>query len=284
MVNETTRLAPILYIPHGGGPLPLMGDPGHGNLIEFLHSIVKDLPRPDVILIISAHWEEDHPTLIAGDNPGLLYDYYGFPPETYTIKYPAPGSPMLARDAGVLLDEAGFMLAQNTTRGFDHGVFVPLKFMYPEADIPCIQLSLITGLNPADHVRIGRALAPLLHKIVLIIGSGMSYHNLGAFGSTDPVNESRNIAFHGWLNETCTADGLDTDERYRRLISWESAPNARECHPREEHLMPLHVCYGVAESTTAQAREVFSGRITQSNDYFKDFIHSSATIQNERAI
>ncbi len=261
MEKETTRLAPILYIPHGGGPLPLMGDPGHKDLIDFLRSIAKDLPRPDVILIISAHWEEDHPTLITGENPGLLYDYYGFPPETYTIEYPASGSPTLAHEAAGLLDEAGFMPAQNTIRGFDHGMFVPLKIMYPEADIPCIQLSLVAGLNPADHVRIGRALAPLRHKNILIIGSGMSYHNLGAFGFTDAANESRNIAFHGWLDETCTADGLDTDERSRRLISWELAPDARECHPREEHLMPLHVCYGIAESTTPQAREVFSGRI-----------------------
>lgn len=252
-------MSPVVFLPHGGGPLPLLGDGGHAQLIRFLDDIGTTLGRPSAILVISAHREANVPTLTAGLQPGLIYDYAGFPKESYTIAYPAPGAPGLAADVHQRLLDAGIDAQLDTERGFDHGVFVPLKLMYPAADIPCVQLSLVRGLDPVLHIRIGKALAGLRQQDVLVIGSGFSFHNLCAFfasrpGTPDPDNE----AFQEWLVETSTAPGLPEDERAQRLIGWEHAPHARYCHPREEHLLPLHVCYGVAGGP---ARVAFDGEV-----------------------
>jgi len=215
-------------------------------MVEFLRGIRPRLGTPSAILVISAHWEERVATITSGDAPPLFYDYYGFPEESYAIQYPAPGHPALARDIAHRLQEAGLDARLDDRRGFDHGLFVPLKILYPEATIPCVQLSLVSGLDPGTHLRIGRALSALRHEDILVIGSGFSYHNLQAFfgsppGSADPKNE----AFQQWLVETCSGD-LSTEERESLLIGWERAPFARYCHPREEHLLPLHVCCGLA--------------------------------------
>jgi len=243
----------VLYISHGGGPLPLLGDEGHREMVDFLRSAATILPNPSAIVVISAHWEEGRPTITGGANPSLIYDYYGFPKESYEIQYPAPGKPALARRIYDLLTDDNIKAALDKQRGFDHGVFVPLKIMYPDADIPCVQVSLVKGLSPDVHIRIGKALAGLTDDNLLVIGSGFSFHNLRAFfsPSTSKV-QSMNEAFEQWLIETCSSQALSEDERERRLVNWTSAPAARFCHPREEHLLPLHVCYGLAKSPAKQ--------------------------------
>lgn len=246
----SNRNAQILFLSHGGGPLPLLGDEGHREMVAGLQAIAATrLARPRAILVISAHWETRVPTLTSGMMPALIYDYYGFPPESYSISYPCPGAPELAGAVHGALRAAGFEAQLDAARGFDHGLFVPLKIMYPDADIPCIQLSLLQSLDPADHLRMGTALAGLQHEGVLVIGSGFSFHNLRAFfGADSPESRAQNEAFEAWLIETCTDRGLSEDERTQRMVNWAQAPSARYCHPREEHLLPLHVCYGMAGS------------------------------------
>ncbi len=253
------RNSTIFYFPHGGGPLPLLGDPGHKNMVDFLNAITPTLGEPSAILVISAHWEEEVPTITSGTHPPLFYDYYGFPEESYNITYPAPGAPALAQEIYRLLKEGGIDARLDDQRGFDHGLFVPLKIMYPDARIPCVQLSLVVGLDPASHMRIGQALATLRSQNLLVLGSGFSFHNLRAFFSSSPgVHDAKNAAFQQWLIETCVNGKISDTEREERLIAWDTAPFARYCHPREEHLLPLHVCYGLAGSP---ARLAFDGEV-----------------------
>ena len=171
----------IVYFSHGGGPLPILGDPGHKAMIDFMTALPEKLHRPDAILVISAHWEEHVPTLLGAEYPPMFYDYYGFPEEAYKITYPAPGNPELVSRISALLAENNMLPKIDTTRGFDHGLFIPLKLMYPEADIPSIQLSLIRGLDPAMHIALGKALGSLMQENILVIGSGFSFHNMNAF-------------------------------------------------------------------------------------------------------
>jgi aromatic ring-opening dioxygenase catalytic subunit (LigB family) len=237
----------ILYISHGGGPLPLLGDPGHREMVEQLTRIAGRLRKPAAILVISAHWEEQQPTVTSGAQPSLIYDYSGFPPESYAIEYPCPGEPALAQQIHAALEEAGISARQDAQRGFDHGLFVPLKLMYPNADIPCVQLSLVSSLDASTHLAIGRALQALNYENLLVIGSGFSFHNMQAFFAPSTAEtEARNQAFEEWLEETCCDPDMAETERNERLLHWEQAPAARFCHPREEHLLPLHVCYGLA--------------------------------------
>lgn len=252
-----SSLMPVLFVPHGGGPMPLMGESNHHDLTEFLRSVSAKLPRPTAILVITAHWEEDVVSVSNGSSPGMIYDYYGFPPETYSYKYPALGSPVLAQTVVGLLEEAGIPAKLNSTRGFDHGTFVPLMLMYPEADIPVVQLSLVAGLNPAAHIAIGNAIASLRKQGVFILGSGLSFHNMQAFFSGEPLVRPRSESFDDWLTETLTENRLNY-ERESALIQWKHAPEARFCHPREEHLLPLHVCFGAGSVASAQADKIFS--------------------------
>lgn len=236
-----------LFISHGGGPLPLLGDPGHAELVLTLQRIARELPRPRAIIVASAHWEDAQPAVTTAAAPDLFYDYYGFPPESYAIEYPAPGHPALAQEVLAALQGAGLAARGDASRGFDHGLFVPLKILYPEADIPCIQLSLLASMDPEAHLRMGRALASLDGEGVLLIGSGSSFHNVQAFfGQREPALYTRNRAFEDWLVDTLAEAPLDDAEREGRLLEWDSAPHARFCHPREEHLLPLLVCAGVA--------------------------------------
>lgn len=237
----------VLFISHGGGPLPLLGDPGHTEMVTTLTELAGDLRKPSAILVISAHWEQQQPAITAGARPRLIYDYSGFPPEAYEITYPCPGEPALAARIHGALEQAGISSRLDDQRGFDHGVFVPLKLMYPDAEIPCVQLSLVSSLDAATHLAIGRALRALDYRNLLVIGSGFSFHNMRAFFAPDtPGVRARNAAFEAWLEETCTDVELPEAERASRLVNWEDAPHARFCHPREEHLLPLHVCYGLA--------------------------------------
>lgn len=244
--NRFENKAQIVYFSHGGGPLPILGDASHQAMIDFMSRLPSQLRKPDAILVISAHWEEHAAALLGAQNPAMFYDYYGFPDEAYEITYPAPGSPELARRIAGLLEKNHIPTRIDPERGFDHGLFIPLKLMYPQADIPALQLSLLRGLNPGAHLALGKALRGLMPENILIIGSGFSFHNLRAFfgqefGAADPANE----AFQDWLVEVC-AGQMPQSEREQRLIEWEKAPSARYCHPREEHLLPLHVCMGMA--------------------------------------
>ena len=237
----------IVYFSHGGGPLPILGDPGHQAMIDFMQGLPSQLTRPDRVLVISAHWEEQIPTLLGAANPPLFYDYYGFPEQAYEITYPAPGDPKLAEQVAAILEENGIPSRFDLERGFDHGVFIPLKLMYPEADIPVTQLSLIRGLNARQHLALGKALKSLKEENILIIGSGFSFHNMNAFFQSPPGSDDfRNDAFQDWLIETCTKP-FDSSEREVRLTNWTEAPFARYCHPREEHLLPLQVCAAIAD-------------------------------------
>ena len=175
--------ATILYIPHGGGPLPLLNAPGYDGMNRFLREFPAGIGRPDAIVVVSAHWEEPVISVTAASSPPLLFDYYGFPAETYEYRYPAPGAPALAERIRDLLHQAGIDNRPEQERGFDHGLFVPLLLMYPEADIPCLQLSLSNGLDAGFHIRLGRALAGLRQDNLLILGSGYSFHNMQALMS-----------------------------------------------------------------------------------------------------
>ena len=239
--------AQIIYFSHGGGPLPLLGDAGHQAMVTFMRRLPASLEKPDAILVISAHWEERVATVLDGPAPALFYDYYGFPDEAYEISYPAPGNPALAKRIVELLDRNQIPAGVDSHRGFDHGLFVPLALMYPAADIPALQLSLLSGLDPARHIALGKALRELTSENILVIGSGFSFHNMRAFafdGTRPP--DAANDEFQNWLIDVCTGPLLQA-EREQRLMAWEKAPSARYCHPREEHLLPLHVCLGMAD-------------------------------------
>jgi aromatic ring-opening dioxygenase catalytic subunit (LigB family) len=244
-VSSRTRM-PVVFLPHGGGPWPFVEvgigtKPELDSLAAYLKSI-RTLPKQPAkaLLVVSAHWEEALPTVMTGAQPPMLYDYYGFPPESYQITWPAPGDPRLAARVRELLGKGGFETGEDAARGFDHGTFVPLKLAYPDANVPTVQLSLRAGLDPAEHLAMGRALAPLRDEGVLIVGSGMTYHNLRAFG---PQGRPSSEEFDAWLRETTA---LEPGERDRRLTQWKHAPAARLAHPREEHLLPLMVVAGAA--------------------------------------
>ena len=246
-----------IFISHGGGPLPLLGDPGHREMVACLQGLAASIPRPDAILVVSAHWEAPVPTITAHSQPSLIYDYYGFPPESYEIQYPCVGEPSLAREIYRMLGNRQIDARLDEARGFDHGVFVPLKIMYPEADIPCVQLSLVDSLDAALHIEVGNAPQNLVDQHVLVIGSGFSFHNLKAFFAPDSAESQRlNETFEKWLRSVCTGHDLPESKRRELLIHWADAPGARFCHPREEHLLPLHVCYGVSQTASAELYEV----------------------------
>ncbi len=244
-MTTIARRLPTYYIPHGGGPWPFMPEraaqlPG---LTAFLRGLLADVgAAPRAILVISGHWEEDTPTVTRRSDYAMLYDYYGFPAETYALQYPAPGSPAVADRVRELLTAAGIPVGVDHERGYDHGVFVPFMLVAPEATIPVVPLSLVAGLDAAQHLAIGRALAPLRDEGVLIVGSGMSFHNLRAiFGGADLGAAD---AFDRWLGDAVTGD---VAERDAKLTDWEAAPAARFSHPREEHLLPLMVAAGAAD-------------------------------------
>lgn len=244
--SVTTRM-PVVFLSHGGGPWPFieMGMRARGGMEEleaYLRS-VGSVPRvaPKAVLVVSAHWEERVPSVMMHPHPPMLYDYYGFPAAAYELTWPAPGDPVLGARVAELLEANGFETAADSERGFDHGCFVPMKLMYPDASIPTLQLSLKLGLDPREHLAIGRALAPLRNEGVFIVGSGASYHNLREFSS--PSARGVSETFDTWLTHAATSSH---QERAELLAHWQKAPQARAAHPREEHLLPLMVVAGAA--------------------------------------
>jgi aromatic ring-opening dioxygenase catalytic subunit (LigB family) len=251
-VKQPKTRMPVAFLPHGGGPWPILDfwlpRDERASLLEHLREVPKlSATTPAALLVLSAHWEAPVPTVMSSAKPPMLYDYSGFPPEAYTLTWPAPGSPILAGRVRELLAAAGFSTAEDTKRGYDHGTFVPLKVAFPEANIPVVQLSLIQGLDPNEHLKMGRALEPLRDEGVLIIGSGNSFHNMRVFREeiSAPASVARDRAakFDAWLQAAVAADPAVRDERLR---SWEQAPFGRYAHPREEHLIPLMFVAGAA--------------------------------------
>jgi aromatic ring-opening dioxygenase catalytic subunit (LigB family) len=223
---------------------PPIGAHGFDALRSYLSGLLAQLKqRPQAILVISAHWEEPRVTVGTSKAPSMLFDYSGFPPHTYQLSYPAPGNPELAARVRGLLDVAGIANAENNVRGYDHGVFVPFLIIDPETQIPVVTMSLERSLDPARHLAIGAALAPLRDEGVLIIGSGNSFHNLHTFFDGNPAPS---LQFDTWLTETILLP--DPSARTTALTAWERAPSARECHPRAEHLIPLMVAAGAGHA------------------------------------
>lgn len=221
--------------PAGGPP-----DPMWQAMERYLSGLIATLPeRPRAILMVSGHWEETDITVHVGDGQPLLFDYHGFPEHTYRLSWGAPGAPDVARRAARLLEAAGFATAEEAKRGWDHGAFIPMMVAVPGADIPLAQMSLRADLSPADHIAIGRALAPLRDEGVLIVGSGMSFHNLRARGpQVTPVAAEWDAAL------TDAVTDPDPARRAARVAAWDTLPHARFAHPREEHLLPLMVALG----------------------------------------
>ena len=232
---------PALYLPHGGGPSFFMSGERkqrYQATEDFLRGVQALLPaRPKAILICTAHWEASAATFTGGARPALIYDYFGFPPETYTLRYDAPGDPALAERAAALLRAAGHAATVDASYGWDHGVFIPLKVMFPAADLPVVAMSLHASLEPALHRAWGAALRPLRDEGVLIVGAGMSYHNLRDFAAQAPASQ----AFHDWLDGALARGWQDRTEQ---LATWSRAPGGRASHPREEHLLPLMLASG----------------------------------------
>ena len=246
-----TRM-PVYFLSHGGGPWPYvesMRQQFAKTEREFI-ALPKRLPaKPKAVLVITGHWEEQEFTVSTAEHPPMAYDYYGFPEHTYHINYPAPGSPALAARVKSLLSDAGIPVNEDASRGFDHGTFVPLVLMYPEADVPVVMLSMKSSYDPQEHIRVGQALLPLRDEGVLIIGSGLTYHNMRGFGRDEstPIAE----AFEHYLNQAIEQD--DAMVRNDLLAKWETAAGARLAHPQEDHLIPLMVIAGAAGDDTGRA-------------------------------
>jgi aromatic ring-opening dioxygenase catalytic subunit (LigB family) len=259
--NQSSTRMPVVYLPHGGGPWPFVDLGGFVDqreiraLADYLRGLPAQLPqKPTALVVVSAHWEGKVPTVMTNPQPSIFYDYYGFPPESYEIQWPAPGNPQLAARVRTLLEQSGIQSAEDAQRGFDHGTFIPLKLTFPDADVPTIQLSLQLGLDPEKHLAMGRALAPLRDEGVLLVGSGMSYHNMRDFRNSGALSVSE--VFDAWLRQTSTAESKTRDTE---LTRWSSAPQGRRAHPREEHLLPLMVMAGAAGADP--------GRITYSDTF-----------------
>lgn len=250
----TAARLPVWFVPHGGGPCFFMDPPAKApdawtRMGAYLRGLLAGLKeKPRAILIVSGHWLEPRPTVTTSAAPPLIYDYYGFPKHTYELRYPAPGEPKLAAKILARLRAAGIDAGEDPARGFDHGVFIPMLLINPPADIPLVQLSLDSSLDPRRHISVGRALAPLREEGVLIIGSGMSFHNLQNFYGADPRVLQLAEKFDAWLG-----DALSRDEAAREaaLAAWEEAPGARVSQPHEDHLLPLMAAAGAAGADRA---------------------------------
>lgn len=265
----TSQTLPTYFLSHGGGPWPFMMDQV-GHLYAELDASLRDLPRqigvtPKAVLVVTSHWEGRDFMLSSSAAPPMIYDYGGFPPHTYEVRYKAPGSPELAARVKALLDAGGHPARLDAQRGFDHGTFSAMYPVYPKADVPIVQLSLKHGLDPATHLEVGRLLAPLREEGVLIIGSGLSYHNLRAFNAQ---GAAASHAFDDWLR---AAMALPAAQRTAALLAWDQAPAACMAHPREEHLLPLMVVVGAAEAEAATVpyhEDAFMGSLAVSSFRF----------------
>jgi aromatic ring-opening dioxygenase catalytic subunit (LigB family) len=264
------RRQPTYFISHGGGPWPWMTGPfrdAQNQLEESLQRLPGELPQqPKAILMVSGHWEAPGFTVQTHPHPSMFYDYGGFPAEMYQIQYPAPGSPELAGRVVGLLTAAGIAVAEDAERGYDHGMYAVLFPAWPDADVPVVQLSIDQRFDPAEHLAVGRALAPLRDEGVLILGSGFSYHNMRLMG---PGAEVPSAGFDDWLGDALI--DRSAEERAARLLEWAQAPYARVAHPREDHLIPLMVVAGAAgddEAVRSYHEDAWNGTVVTSSFRF----------------
>lgn len=261
---------PVYFLSHGGGPWPWLEGPFR-RAFDWLEASLVALPQqlpavPRAVLAVSGHWEEPGFTVSSASAPGMVYDYFGFPEDTYHISYPAPGSPEVAARVVELAQAGGIPVGTDPARGFDHGTFSMLKPIWPEAEVPVVSLSLRADYDPAAHIALGRALAPLRDEGVLIVGSGFTYHNLRMF---DERALEPSAAFDGWLRHTLL--DLSPAAREAALLRWSAAPAARIAHPREDHLIPLMVAAGAAGDDPAiccYSEDAMRGAITASSYRF----------------
>jgi 4,5-DOPA dioxygenase extradiol len=261
MAGSLKPRQPAVFVPHGGGPMPILGDPSHGAMVAWLKGFQRNFvtTKPDAIVLVTAHWEEDVTTITSAAAPELLYDYYGFPDAAYEIKYPAPGSPALASKIHDLLAARGIASKLDAKRGNDHGVFIPLKLMFPKADVPVVQMSIMNSLDPEAHIQLGEALHELRKENVLLVGSGLSFHSFKYFFGSQDHGHRLSLDFHEYLTESLVAT-KEANVRRERLTRWRTqAPHAREVHPREEHLVPLFVIAGAGLDEPCE--EIFADKV-----------------------
>jgi 4,5-DOPA dioxygenase extradiol len=238
------RIDPI-FVSHGAPTLAAPRAPGEPELAARLQEIGRQTPRPRAILVASAHWSTEEPRFGGSERPATIHDFGGFPPDLYQIAYPAPGSPELARRASDLLSTVGFPAAIVPGQGLDHGVWVPLRHLFPEADIPVVPISIQAKLDPAHHFVLGRALQPLTEEGVLVLGSGGAVHNLGALSMEGGAAAPWATAFDALLESALVAGRLED-----AVAAGLKAPDLRRAHPSLEHLLPLYVALGAAGAGT----------------------------------
>ncbi len=244
-----TNTLPTYFISHGGGPWPWV--PEMRALFAPLEASLKQMvadfkTKPKAILMVSGHWEEDEVGIMGAAKPSMFYDYTGFPAYTYEIEYKASGAPDIAARTLDLLCAAGIKAHIDPARGFDHGLFAPMEVMYPNAEMPIFQVSMLKSYDPADHIAIGRALKPLRDEGILIVGSGLSFHNMGLMRGG---GKDASAAFDAWLFNAMKAA---PEARREEILNWETAPAARICHREEDHLVPLFIALGAAEDEAAE--------------------------------
>lgn len=281
-----TRL-PTYFLSHGGGPWPWLKaerGPMYDQLERSLHDVRLELgTAPRAVLMISGHWEAERFLVSSSARPPMLFDYSGFPEHTYRIRYDAPGDPELADTIRTLLVRSGVESGLDDRRGFDHGTFTVMHTMYPEADMPIVQLSINASFDPAAHLRLGEVIAPLRDQGVVIIGSGFSFHNTRAMVSGTGAEAS--AAFDRWLSHVLTQ--ASPDDRRQQLIRWTQAPAARLAHPRGDHLIPLMVAVGAAGDEPGERiyhQDDFMGTITSSSFRFGDPVVQMTESPKEAAI
>lgn len=254
-VRKMALIAPAMFVNHGGGPMPLLGDKDHAGLTVFLRDGVKkhlNLEEVKAIVLVTAHWEENVVTISSGKHHNLYFDYYGFPPESYKYRYDAPGDPELAERIHDSLKKSGINSKLDPKRGWDHGVFVPMMLINPAANVPIIQVSVLNNQDAEQHYKLGEALHQFRKEGVAILGSGMSYHNMREFMYSRGKSSVVNKEFDDYLNQVCTAER--EEDRKQGLISWRKQKGATEAHPMHaaEHFMPLIVIAGAGGSQPGQ--------------------------------
>ncbi|KAH7081024.1 Extradiol ring-cleavage dioxygenase, class III enzyme, subunit B [Paraphoma chrysanthemicola] len=277
--TNMTRLAPVISLSHGGGPMPLLGDPSHREITNSLKTKVPKILKlgtseaPKAIILVTAHWSTGKVTISSGSKHDLLYDYYGFPPESYEIKHNAPGSPEIADEVEKALKEAGIECEKDAERGWDHGVFVPMKLIDPSAKVPIVQLSVLASESPAQSYAIGQALASLRTQNIAIVGSGFAtFHNLRLMFSgaaSTPDFKKQNTEWSEAVTDAALTS--DVEGRAGKFEDWRKWPNAYTMHPRggAEHFLPLIVAAGAAGTT--KGRKYYDDfRGTQMYSYYWD--------------
>jgi 4,5-DOPA dioxygenase extradiol len=234
-------MLPTLFVTHGAPDLALHDVPAR----QFLQELGASLPRPKAIVSVTAHWESSEPLVGGAAHPATIHDFGGFDRRLFQIRYPAPGDPALAERVACLLKTAGLPAAIDGTRGLDHGVWVPLLLMYPDARIPVVPLSIQPDRGPEHHLKVGRALQSLRNEDILVLASGSFTHDLRRFRGQpiDAETPADVAAFADWFAAALA------ERRMADLLGYRGrAPHAKDNHPTDEHLLPLFVALGAAGS------------------------------------